>query len=149
MKSEKTKEKAAVKLAETYYYLGNYHEVVKAISNISSKKSVNILLSLYLCLNKKPGFNRCVKDLIRKEWVNPQGSAAIDHANILYGQMLDNGLDGTSLDSVFVQPINKLEFSDALIQEILIRLSTGSLQSRAQGHLVDGLQSFGNILDLP
>ena len=63
--------------------------------------------------------------------------------------MLDNGLDGTSLDSVFVQPINKQEFSDALIQEILIRLSSGSLQSRVQGHLANGLQTSGNILDLP
>ena len=31
----------------------------------------------------------------------------------------------------------------------MIRLSTGSLQSRAQGHLVNGLQTSGNILDLP
>ncbi len=149
MKSEKTKEKAAVKLAETYYYLGNYHEGVKAISNISNKKSVNLLLSLYLCLNKKPEFNRCAEDLIHKGWLNPQGIAAIDHANVLYGQMLDNGLDGSSLDSVFVQPINKQEFSDELLQELLIRLTTGSLQSRAQGHLVNGLQTSGNILDFP
>ena len=62
---------------------------------------------------------------------------------------LDSGLDGTSLDSVFVQTINKQEFSDALIQEVLIRLSSRSLQFKFQGLLANGAQTSGNILDLP
>jgi len=150
MKSEKTKEKAAVELAQAYYSVDNYLEGIKVISGINSRKSGNLRLALYLSLDEKRKFNQYADHLISKRWLNSQGIAAIDHANVIYNQMIDNGLDGrNTIDSVFVEPINEQEFPDALIQEILIRLSSGSLQSRGQGLLVNGSQTSGNILDIP
>ena len=81
--------------------------------------------------------------------LNQQGVAAIDHANILFEQALDNGLEGNTLDSVFTQRIQDHEFSDAMIEELLTRLSSELMQSKAQGHLVNGIQTSGNILNSP
>ena len=150
MKNDKTNEEATIKLAKIYYYTGQYREGITALSGIDCEISGNILLSLYLCLNDKLNFNRCADRLLSKGWINPQGIAAIDHSNILYDQMLNNGLGGrNTIDSVFTQKINTQELSDSLIQEILNRLSNGSLQSKSQGHLAHGSQTSGNILDLP
>ena len=150
MKSEKINKNAAIQLAQIFYYMSNYRDGITTIIGIDGKESGNLLLSLYLCLNEKLNFNRCADRLIRKQWLNPQGIAAIDHANILYSQKLDNGLGGrSSINSVFIQKINKQEFSDSLMQEILIQLESGLLRSRAQGHLINGSQTSGNILDLP
>lgn len=149
MKSEKTKEKAAIELAKMYYYLGNYRDGLKAICGIHNKAADNLRLSLSLCLDDKLEFNRCAEDLISKRWLNQRGVAAIDHANILYDQALDNGLGGSTIDSVIFQKINKQEFSDSFIDEILIRLSNGSIQSKYQGLLANGSQTSGNIFDIP
>ena len=150
IKSDKTNGKAAKELALTYYHIGSYRDGITAISNINSKESGNVLLSLYLCLNDKTNFNRCANILSKKQWLNSQGTAAIDHANIFYNQTLDNGLSGRStINSIFTQKIKAQELSNSLMQQILNRLSSGSLKSKAQGHLANGLQTSGNILDLP
>ncbi|WP_156486849.1 tetratricopeptide repeat protein, partial [Prochlorococcus sp. MIT 1303] len=149
MKSEKTKEEAAIELALIYYGMSHYHDGVKAISEIHSKTADNLLLSLYLCLDEKLEFNRCAGDLIGKRWLDQRGVAAIDHANDLYNQTLDNGLGGSAIDSVFIQTVNEQEFSDELIEGILLHLSNKTLQPRNQGLLVNGSQTSGNILDIP
>ncbi len=148
-KSERTREKAAISLAETHYCQELYREGVDAISGINNKSAKNLLLSLYLCLDEKIKFNRCADDLVAKRWLNERGIAAIDHANILYNQKLDNGLSQSTIDSIFVQTINQQEFSDAWMEEILISLSNETLQPRPQSHLVNGLQTSGNILEIP
>ena len=99
--------------------------------------------------HKKEEFNKCAYSLISRGALNQQGVAAIDHANILFEQALDNGLEGNTLDSVFTQRIHDHEFSDAMIEELLTQLSSKMLQSKAQGHLVNGIQTSGNILNSP
>ena len=136
------------KLAQFYYYLGKYTDGI-AISDVENKETGNMLLSLHLCLNDRINFNRCANKLAYKQWLNPQGIAAIDHGNILYNQKLDNGLGGKStFDSVYTQTINKQELSDSLIHQIIARLLNGSMQSKFQGHLANGSQTYGNILEL-
>ena len=150
MKSEKSKEEATIKLARNYYLTGNYREGINTVRDTQNKEGGNLLLSLYLCMNEKIEFIRCAENLARKRWLNPQGIAAIDHANILYNENLDNGLSGRStIDSIDVQQINKQEFPDALFNEILTKALDGSLQARSQGLLINGEQTSGNILDLP
>ena len=88
--------------------------------------------------------------MMSRQGLNPQGIAAIDHANILYNQSLDNGLGNTStFNSIVTQRINEDEFSDSLIQDLLAFLSREILQSREQGLLINGTQTSGNILDIP
>ena len=127
--------------------MDNYSDGIQAISGNHSKEAKNIRLSMYLCLNERLEFNKCANDLIHRSELNQQGVAAIDHANVLYNQKLDNGLGGSTLDSIFTQKINTNEFPDALIQEILTQLSSRSIQSRSQGLLKYGSQTSGNILD--
>ena len=148
-KRDRGNEKAARKLAQIYYFTCNYSDGIKAISNNKDGDSENILLSLYLCQNDKENFNNCANNLIKRGALNQQGIAAIDHANVLYEQALDNGLKGNTLDSVFTQTIESHKAPNALIQELLTELSSGLIQSRSQGHLDNGRQTSGNILDIP
>ncbi len=150
IKNENTQEKAAIELAQTYFFMGKYHDGIEMIGDIQNKKACNLLLSLHLCLDNKHLFNQCATTLIANQWLDPQGIAAIDHANVLYNQKLDNGLKGIStIDCVFTQPINEKEFPNQLIEEILAQLSNRSIHSRTQTLLTNGSQTSGNILDLP
>ena len=140
---------AMTRLAKIYYYTGKYRDGINAIRGAKSVEAENTRLSLYLCLNNKIEFNKCANYLIKRCMLNQQGVAAIDHANVLFSQQLDNGLGGNTLDSVFIQTIRNHEDSNTLIQDLLIELSSGLMQSRVQEHLDNGLQTSGNILDLP
>ena len=147
--SASANEKATKKLAQIYYYMGNYSDGIKAIRGNEDEGAENVRLSLHLCQNNKIEFNKCANDLIKRGALNQQGIAAIDHANVLYEQALDNGLKGDTLDSVFTQAIEKHEACDVLIQELITELSSGLIKSRTQGHLSNGRQTSGNILDIP
>ncbi|WP_197463257.1 tetratricopeptide repeat protein [Prochlorococcus sp. MIT 1306] len=148
-KNDEVKAKASILLAQTYYSIGLYREGVKALSETQSKAGKGLLLALYLCLEKKVEFNLCAKELIAKNWYTQTSIAAIDHANILYNQTLDNGLKGSTFDSIVNQRINKHEFSDTLLEGIIMHLSAKIIQPQHQGLLVNGSQTSGNILDIP
>ncbi|KZR69989.1 hypothetical protein PMIT1303_00036 [Prochlorococcus sp. MIT 1303] len=143
------KAKTSILLAQTCYQMGLYNEGVQALSETQTKAGKSLLLALYLCLNKKIEFNLCAKELIANHWYTQISIAAIDHANIVYNQALDNGLNGNTFDSIVNQRINKHEFSDALLQAVLIHLSDGTFQSKCQQLLVNGSQTSGNVLDTP
>ena len=151
IKSEETKEEAVIELSQLYHNMGSYIDGVSLLSEFHdiNKKAKNLMLSLYLCLNEKAKFKQCAEKLRGKHMLNQQGIAAIDHANILYNQCLDNGLEGSTLDSVFTQAIDEQEFSDKSIREILSYLSSESLQSKHQSLLINGFQTSGNILEIP
>ena len=148
-KDKKTSEQTAIKLANAHYYNGRYLDGVEVTRGRQGKKIENIHLSLLLCLNKKEEFNKFANSLISRGMLNQQGVAAIDHANILFEQALDNGLEGNTLDSVFTQRIHHHEFSDTMIEELLTQLSSELMQSKSQGTLVNGMQTSGNILNSP
>ena len=147
-KSEKNRRKALMAFAEICYYNRFYNKGIDAISELNNRSAQNLLLSLHLCLDEKLKFNQCAHNLISKQWLDERGVAAIDHANILYHQELENGLSTSTLDSILTQTINKEEFPDALMEEILMDLSNETFQTRQQGHLTNGQQTSGNILDI-
>ena len=147
VKREKTKDRASILLAQTYYSIGLYSEGVKALSETQAKEGKSLLLALYLCLDKKAEFYLCAKELIAKNWHTQISIAAIDHANIIYNQALDNGLKGSTFDSIVNQKINKHEFSDTLLEGIIMHLSATIIQPQHQGLLVNGVQTSGNILN--
>ena len=122
-KSGNTQEKASTRLAQTYYFIDNYADGINAISDTHSEEAENIRLSMHLCLNNKNEFNACANKLIKKGSLNQQGIAAIDHANILFKQTLDNGLEGSTLDSIYTQTISENELPDATVQQLLTKLT--------------------------
>nr|WP_236069967.1 tetratricopeptide repeat protein [Prochlorococcus marinus] len=148
-KNDEMKAKASILLAQTYYSIGLYSEGVKALSETKTKAGKGLLLALYLCLDKKVKFDLCAKELIAKNWHTQISIAAIDHANIVYNQALDNGLKGSTFDSIVNQRINKHEFSDTLLEGIIMHLSAKTIQPQHQSLLVNGSQTSGNILDVP
>ncbi|WP_413352203.1 tetratricopeptide repeat protein [Prochlorococcus sp. MIT 1227] len=148
-KSDEVKAKASILLAQTYSSIGLYSEGIQALSETQTKEGKGLLLALYLCLNKKAEFNLCAKELIAKNWHTQTSIAAIDHANIVYSQTLDNGLKGSTLDSIVNQKIKKHEFPDTLLEGIIKHLSAKTIQPQHQGLLVNGSQTSGNILDIP
>ena len=99
-------------------------------------------------MNWQNKFNELANKLIAKQCLNRQGIAAIDHANMLYEQSLSNSLSGSTLDTIFVQSIDKREFPNSFLQKILDYISNGSLQLKSQGHLSNGYQTSGNLFDL-
>ena len=149
LKSEELNEQASLVIAGLLYHKGKYRDAINAIDHLHSIESANLKLSLYLCLNDKTQFNQLANSLIKKRWINQQGTAAIDHSNVLYNQSLDNTLSGSTLDSISVYSIDRHEFPDALVNEMLNYLLSGSMQSRSQALVVNGFQSSGNVLDLP
>lgn len=149
LENTKTKEEAASRIATIYYYNKQYGEGIKALEGTDSKKGKSILLSLYLCANNKSKFNACAKEINTKKWHTQQSVAAIDHAKAIYNQDIDNGLSGSTLDSVINWNISEDEFSNAFLEEIIIYLTRTKINSRMQGHLINGKQTSGNILDIP
>ena len=147
--SYKTKDMASITLAQEYLYLGRYMEAINTIKDVQTKAADNLLLSLYLCLGSKLKFNQLAAILIDKKGLNQRGIGAINHANALYSQTMDNGLITNTFDSILVQKIDKQDFPDSLIQEILVHLLDGSIQFRDQQLLDKGSQTCGNILDIP
>ena len=142
-------DRASLVLAIRYHEMGLYEEGVRALSGVQSKEGKCLLLSLYLSLDRKTEFNRCAKELSDKGWYNQRSIAAIDHANVIYSQSHQNGLNGDTLDSIINQQIGKHEFPDTLLKEILLYLSETTIQPRYQTLLVNGVQTSGNILDTP
>ena len=145
----KKNEKTGMALAEILYDMGLYKEGIKVISGYNTKRAKNLLLSLYLCLDKKLAFNRCAKSLIEKRWLDQRGVAAIDHANILYGQTLNNGMGASTINSILIQTITKIEFSDQLMEDLLTYITKNKSKTRSQELLVNGSQTSGNIFNTP
>lgn len=143
-----TKDKASMALSSAYYYLGMYSEALHVLSGTNSKEAKGMIASLYLCLDRKNEFISCAKDLILEGFLDPRSIAAINHANILYGQCLDLGPNSNSFNSISIEKISQSDFSDSSLQRVLSCLANRNINSRSQGHLVNGLQTSGNIFDI-
>ena len=148
-KYEQTEAKAVFLLAETYYLKQLYVEAIQVLGIAKSKEQKNLLLSLHLVLNNKNEFNLCARELIANNWLDKRSVGAIDHANVLYDQKMDNGLNGSSFDSISTQNISENEMSEILFNEMLSYLSDVTLHSRFQKLLINGTQTSGNIFDTP
>ena len=115
-RSEKTREKALTRYADLCCQNKLYKEGVAAISELASKSSQNLLLSLHLCLDDRLNFNKCAAKLVTKNLLDQRGAAAIDHANIIYSQNIGDRLSNSTLDSIFIQRIDNQEFPDSFIK---------------------------------
>lgn len=149
LKYEQTNEQAVFLLAETYYLKQLYVEAIQVLGNVKTREQASLLLSLYLAINNKNKFNVCARELIEKNWFDSRSIAAIDHANVLYNQAMDNGLNGNSFDTISTQNISENEISETLFNEMLAYLSDMTLHSRFQKLLINGTQTSGNIFDTP
>jgi uncharacterized protein (TIGR02466 family) len=148
-KAETFREKASLEIANIYYKNKLYRNGIALVSELTSKPAKNLMLALYLSVDDKSKFNNCANDLISNQLLESRGIAAIDHANLLYRQNLQNNLPRNTLESISNRPVNRTEFPDSLIEEILEDLREEHLQRRSQGLLVNGTQTSGNILDTP
>ncbi len=146
---KKCRDEAIINLAEIYYYSRRYSDGVRLLTNAKKDQEISFLLSFYLCLGQKEEFNNCAKYLIAENKFTAKSIAAIDHANIIYNQRLSNGLSRSTLDTIHNYKISENEISEESLSEIIRTILSNKFQQRSQGHLENGIQTAGNILEYP
>ena len=145
----KMKEIASFILADAYHHAGLNSRAIEQLTGVDTVLAKNLLLSLYLSQNNEKKFTECANYLNQKMSLNAYGIGAIDHANLLYKQSYKNGLFESTLDSIFTQHIGIDEFSESMLLDVLNLITEMGLRSKPQALLINGVQTSGDILDIP
>ena len=144
-----TRERAREKLAQIFYYTKRFKDGKRLLIESQNKIYRSWLLVFCLCLGEKEEFEGYANELASDGECSPRSIAAVDHANVIYKMNLDNGINGSTFDSIKNYIVTPEEMSDSDIKTIVNTILSGKIQSKYQGHLQGGMQTAGNILELP